>query len=325
MKIHLRKNQFRILEAERLVACIGGGFDQDARLFALQLVLRPFQKVCVPIHQEDRLLLCHIPFKIPYTTGVATGAEEIFDIPFLPVRDLLLFWCWSMRFLFVFIQLLLALGVAGRLSGAALMEELSAEQKRAVAAGSQVVVREEVPGQPWPRVRVFQRVHASPEEVAAVFFDYENAKTYIPDVLESRISKRHSPRVFEVDYNVEVPILPDEMYTARNELEMTQAGSYRISWKILKALQTKAAVGNLRIENYGDGESVICYTNLVTPGSSMAVVLKTMAMERMQKVVAAIANHSLKQKTEAPRDLARQVDALRAALPGSTHSSDEKP
>jgi hypothetical protein len=232
-----------------------------------------------------------------------------------------------MWFLVLLIQLLFALGVAGRLSAATLTDELNAEQKSAVAAGSQVVIREEIPGQPWPRVRVFQRVHASPEEVAAVFFDYENAKTYIPDVLGSRISKRISPHVFEVDYNVDVPILPDEMYTARNELEMPQPGSYRISWRILKALQTKAAVGNLRVERYGDGESLICYTNLVTPGSSMAGLLKNMAMERMQKVVAAIASHSLKQKSDAPRELARQVEALRAALPISTpsHSSDKKP
>jgi hypothetical protein len=59
----------------------------------------------------------------------------------------------------------------------------------------------------------------------------------------------------------------------------------------------------------------------------MAGLLKNMAMERMQKVVAAIASHSLKQKTEAPHDLARQVEALRATLPISTpsHPSDKKP
>jgi hypothetical protein len=59
----------------------------------------------------------------------------------------------------------------------------------------------------------------------------------------------------------------------------------------------------------------------------MAGLLKNMAMERMQKVVAAIASHSLKQKSDAPRELARQVEALRAALPISTpsHSSDKKP
>jgi hypothetical protein len=232
-----------------------------------------------------------------------------------------------MRFRFLFIQMLFALGVAGSLRGAALTDELSSEQRSAVAAGSQVVIREDIPGQPWPRVRVYQRVHASSEEVAAVFFDYEKAKFYIPDVLESQVSKRHSPRVFEVDYKVEVPILPDEMYTARNEIEMLQPGSYRFSWRVLKALQTKAAVGNLRVERYGDGESLICYMNLVTPGSSVAVLLKNLAMKRMEKIAAAIALESEKQKTQAPRDLARQVEILRAAISASTpfNPSSDKP
>jgi hypothetical protein len=117
------------------------------------------------------------------------------------------------------------------------------------------------------------------------------------------------------------------MYTARNEIELLQPGSYRISWRVLKALQTKAAVGNLRVERYGDGESLICYTNLVTPASSVAVLLKKLAMERMGKIVAAIARESEKQKTQAPRDLARQVEILRAAISAPTPSnpSSDKP
>lgn len=143
-----------------------------------------------------------------------------------------------------------------------------------MAAGSQVDIREDIPSQPWPRVRVYQRVNALPEEVAAVF-DYEKANSYIPDVLESQVSKRHSPRVFEVDYKVEVPILPDEMYTARNEIEMLQSGSYRISWRVLKALQTKAAVGNLRIDRYGEGESSSVTRILSPQGRASLYCLKT--------------------------------------------------
>ena len=117
------------------------------------------------------------------------------------------------------------------------------------------------------------------------------------------------------------------MYTARNEIEMLQPGSYRISWRVLKALQTKAAVGNLRIERYEDSESLICYMNLVTPGSSVAVLLKNLAMKRMEKIAAAIALESEKQKTQAPRDLARQVEILRAAISAATPSnpSSDKP
>jgi hypothetical protein len=56
-------------------------------------------------------------------------------------------------------------------------------------------------------------------------------------------------------------------------------------------------------------------------------LLKKLAMERMGKIVAAIARESEKQKTQAPRDLDRQVEILRAALSASTpsNSSSDKP
>lgn len=181
-------------------------------------------------------------------------------------------------------------------------------------AGGQVMTQEEIVGKPWPRVRLYQLVRATPEEVAAVFFDYENAKAYIPDLLHSRISKTVTPRVLEVDYEVEVPILADEAYTARNELRAVHGGGFDVSWILIRALQTKSAEGSLLIEPRGDGESIIRYTNLVTPSSGMAKILKTLALARMEKTVAAIARQVESQKKKRPADLARQVAALREAL-----------
>lgn len=195
-----------------------------------------------------------------------------------------------------------------------LLDALDAAQRREVLAGGQVMLQEAVAGKPWPRVRVFQLVRATPEEVAAVFFDYENSKTYIPDLLNSRISKTVTPLVLEVDYEVDVPILADEAYTARNELRAIHGGGFHVSWILLRALQTKGAEGNLRIEPHGERDSVILYTNLVTPGSGMAKVLKTLALARMQKTVHAIVEKVESQKKNHPRDLARQVAVLRAAL-----------
>lgn len=197
-----------------------------------------------------------------------------------------------------------------------LLDELDHGQREAVLAGGQVMLQEEIAGKPWPRVRVFQTVQATPEEVAAVFFDYENAKAYVPDLLHSRISKTVSPCVLEVDYEVDVPILADEAYTARNELRALHGGGFDVSWILLRALQTKGAEGNLRIEPHGEGGSVIRYTNLVTPATGMAKILKTLALARMEKTVAAIANRVESQKKNHPRDLARQVAALREALAG---------
>jgi hypothetical protein len=86
----------------------------------------------------------------------------------------------------------------------------------------------------------------------------------------------------EVDCAVDVPILPDEAYTARNEMKALDGG-YVASWTLLHALQTKAAEGSLRIEPCEGGGSVIRYTNLVTPSSGMAKLLRSMALARMQK------------------------------------------
>ena len=197
---------------------------------------------------------------------------------------------------------------------AGLLDELNAAERAKVLAGQQVLLQEAVAGKPWPRVRVYQLVHATPEEVAAVFFDYNNSKTFVPDLLHSKISKKISPCVMEVDYEVDVPILADEAYTARNDLKATGDGGYRVSWNLIRALQTKDATGNLRIEPQGQGEAVICYTNLVTPSSGMAVILEKIAIGRMEKTVHAMVRQVQNQKTKHPADLARQVDALRAAL-----------
>jgi hypothetical protein len=208
-----------------------------------------------------------------------------------------------------------ALGLGTALPGRCdLLDDLNEAQRRAVLSGAQVMLQEAVAGKPWPRVRVFQFVRATPEEIAAVFFDYENSKTYIPDLLDSRISKTITPLVLEVDYEVSVPILADEAYTARNELQAIQGGGFHVSWILLRALQTKGAEGNLRIEPHGERDSVIRYTNLVTPGSGMAKILKTLALARMQKTVQAIVRKVESQKKNHPRELARQVAALRRAL-----------
>ena len=211
---------------------------------------------------------------------------------------------------------LLAVGLAGQ-AVASVWNDLDPAQRQSVKGGTQVLIEEAVDGQPWPKARVYRVVSASPEEVAAVFFDYAEARTYIPDVLSSRVEKLVSPCVAEVEYEVDVPILPDEVYVARNELRQPSAETYEISWILLKALQTKAAKGNLHIEPFGE-KSIIRYTNLVTPGSGMAGLLRHLAMGRMEQTVEAIARKSEDQRKNHPAALAAQVGKLRSALASST-------
>ena len=207
---------------------------------------------------------------------------------------------------------------------ASLLDDLTRDQRQALENGTLVMREQDIPGKPWPRVRIYKRISAAPEEVAAVFFDYDQAKTYIPDVLESKVSKKISPRVMEVDYAVDVPILADEAYTARNEM-IRLGDSYQVSWTLLRALQTKAAEGNLLIEPFENGTSVIRYTNLVTPSSGMAKLLRGPALSRMQKTVLAIGQKVEQQKSHNAAELAAQVARLREALESPAEPDTKNP
>jgi hypothetical protein len=216
------------------------------------------------------------------------------------------------RFLRVF-GLFLIVTLAGAQAGPGIWDELNPDQQAKVRAGEQVCLTEPVAGKPWPRLRIYRTVRATPEEVAAVFVNYDFAHEYVPNVLKSTISNRVSPCTVDVDYALDVPILPDEFYTTRNILTAPAPGSFRVDWKLLRAVQTKDSVGCLRIEPYAD-QALICYQNLVTPGSSMAGLLKGTAVKQMNQTVAAIAARVEKQRTANPEGLKREVEALRGML-----------
>lgn len=208
--------------------------------------------------------------------------------------------------------------VLGLLAGcgccrAGLLNELAAGHQSQVKKGEQVSLSEVIEGKPWPKMRIYRVVDATPEEVAAVFCNYENAKAYVPNVLSSKISNRVAACTVDIDYGLDVPILPDEFYTTRNTVKLLPPAGYRIDWKLLRAVQTKDSVGSLRIEPF-DGKSLICYENLVTPGSSMAGLLKGTAVKQMNQTVDAIARHVENQKKSHAADLQREVEALRTAL-----------
>lgn len=198
-----------------------------------------------------------------------------------------------------------------------LLDDLDDTQRGELERGGQVVTMQNMEGKPWPRVKLYQRVDASPEDVAAVFFDYQNAKCFIPKVIKSDITRHVSPCILEVDYGIDVPILPDEFYTVRNELTAGKDGSYCVTWNLVRALQTKASEGSLCIERFQEG-AVIRYTNLVTPGSSMAVILKIPAIDQMRNTVQAIVRQVERQKREHPDSLKKEILTLQEALSKGT-------
>lgn len=117
----------------------------------------------------------------------------------------------------------------------------------------------------------------------------------------------------EIDYGVDVPILPDEFYTVRNTLKKFGAEEYQFDWKLIRAVQTKDSVGCFQIEPF-DGKTIIRYQNFVTPGSSMAGLLRKVALAQMKDAAAAVTQRVEDLKASNPAQLKKQIKTLRSAL-----------
>jgi len=210
--------------------------------------------------------------------------------------------------------LLLGLLVAApSLVRADLLSELSAADQAKVKAGEQVMLSEPLDGYPWPRVKVYQKSDATPRQVMAVFFDYNNACHYVPNCLKSQIAKTLTARSFDVDYVIDVPILPDEAYTVRNDLTAGLNGQLTVTWNVLHATSIEESKGSLVVEPLGSG-SVLRYTNLVKPSSRAAFLLKGMAMSQMRDTVTALINQ-VKKTAANPAAMAPAMKRLDTALP----------
>lgn len=201
-----------------------------------------------------------------------------------------------------------------------LLKGLNAAEVAAVDQGKLLYIAHEVPNMPWPRAVVYHFVEASPREVLAVFTNYNSASTYIPNVLQSKVVNEIRPWEKEVYYELEVPVLPNETYVAKNLLSFVDNGKQmEVSWTAAKAKFFKSSVGNLRVEAYRSG-TLLRYTNLVDPGSRIATILRSTAEAQVKATVAAIVNRVITLKTKHPAEMAKELetfDKILETLPGA--------
>ena len=193
--------------------------------------------------------------------------------------------------------------------------ELTPAQQARIASGSQVFIAKAVPGAPWPKAWIYQRVEATTEEAAAVFADYEGAMSYAPGLKAAKIARRVDPRTTEVNYTVGVPLVGDEHYTMRNTLSRysAQGAAYRVDWSLLQSSSMKSSDGNIRFESHGTG-TLVAYHSWVVPTSIFAGVVKNDAMAGLRDNVAALVVKIQAVRTREQALLRQQLAALRAAL-----------
>ncbi|MEI6323572.1 MAG: hypothetical protein WCP60_10765 [bacterium] len=203
-------------------------------------------------------------------------------------------------------------------SGSASMwSGLSSQQQELLSSGKPLVIEESVSGNAWPRYTVYMLVKASSAQSAAVFWDCELDPKYVPDCLSVHLLGSPQPWIREAEYTLKMPMmLPNEVYVSRNEIHSEEIpGVYEISWNVLRASYIKGSTGNLRIEPFGNGSdqeqrSLLRYSNLVIPGSSIAGLLKSMARSEVIQSVKALSNQIEQERISDPQLLDHQLHEM---------------
>lgn len=181
-----------------------------------------------------------------------------------------------------------------------------------LARGEILVVTHAVPGYPWPEVTAHLQMAATPDEVMAVYADFEGQASYLPELVTCRIIRRVAANVFEVFYEYAVSG-PNERYTVTIEVGR-RASALEATWDLVRARYAKRLSGGLRVEPRGAG-ALVTYTSRVDPGTlgvyfgSPAIVTR-----RLEATVTALAARVGRLRADDPERLGDLMARLRAML-----------
>ena len=212
--------------------------------------------------------------------------------------------------------LLLFPAVTGSLlaSEPSLWERLTPQQQTALNSGKQVIVEEEVPDNPWPKLTIYQLVKSSSSDVAAVFWNSELDTKYLPNCKSVRILSRKTPEVHEAEFTLKMPLfLPDELYVSRITIKSPSQNVFEITWKVLESRYSKECNGVIRIEPHGD-QALFRYRNFVKPRGNFAGLLRWPALATIVDSVKSLVRQVETEKKKNPQLLVEQHEALEMAL-----------
>jgi len=201
------------------------------------------------------------------------------------------------------------------------LDELNTADQAKVKSGELVETFEDV-GKAWPKIRVYQKINASPEESAAVFSDYERHASYFSHITRSKISKIINKRTVEIDYSIKYIGLISEDYTVRDQISTYNSGagvgddSYQVIWNLVKAQSTQYSEGSARFEKLDNG-TLLSYYSFVIPADHMSSSWGWVvdgAKKAVKDAVISLKGQIEKEKSQTPDDLKNEVNRLENLL-----------
>ncbi len=168
-----------------------------------------------------------------------------------------------------------------------LIDEVASASRSDLAAGQVVVQSKKIPDAPWPQLSLYQVVDAPTKAMISLLNDYASAPSYTPNMISAKLITTNADGTKDVEYTVKMPVLGKMTYTVRNTY--TKSGkSFSVSWVLLKSPFAKKSDGSIRVEPYGNNQTLMCYTNLVIPITNIIPGLQNQALSEAKTTVAAI-------------------------------------
>ena len=208
----------------------------------------------------------------------------------------------------------MAVLVSAQLSSAGVGQGLTDSERHRLDQGEVVVKTRKAEGYPWPEITVYRRVAASPEEVMAVYADFEGQVGYLPNLVESRIVKRLSRTSFHVFYEYEVTG-PNERYTVLAAVSRSPGG-FQVTWDLVTARYARRLSGQMTVEAVDSG-ALIEYTNRVDPGFfGVRLGSPETTVSQLRETAQSLATYVERLRAEQPNRLEALIDALKSMLDG---------
>lgn len=185
-----------------------------------------------------------------------------------------------------YLAVLILVGAMGSSSGGDLKAGLTPEQLTVLASGETVITSRDLPKEAWPELTLYRVIKAPPEEVKNLLLDYKSAPSYTPGMVSAEVIAEPSPEVKDVRYTVRMPVVSKISYVVRNTYR-TAGQEFSVKWDLVESPVASASRGALEVELYGK-DSLLRYTNHVTPSMPMAGVLKGQALKEAKTTIEAI-------------------------------------
>jgi len=201
-----------------------------------------------------------------------------------------------------------------RAAGTESADSLTPAQLAQLSPGKPLVINREPPGEPWPEMTIWQVVKCPPDLLTGVFWDSELDPAYLPGCLETKIIARPEPSVQQAWFRLKMPLfLPEEVYVSEIRLIPQAPGSYKITWKVLESIYAKSCTGEILIQPYEGGMSLVSYRNFMVPRSKMAKLLKRPGIARVVESFHALVAQAEKEAAGSPELPEKQRKALQLA------------